>query len=119
MLQRHFAQGLESSPPARTACANSRTAGRQNRNDCAPSRKREPPSNVVHRILPPGAPWSVGLNQIPALLELIDERQIPVDIALTQGAATMSLRNVSVYYRRSAQSVKPAASSPDKKGQKE
>jgi hypothetical protein len=106
MLQRRFAQGLESSPPEMTAPADSRTTERRIRNDCAPSRKREAPSIAARRTLPPGTTWSVALNQIPALLELIDEQQIPVDISLTQGAATVSLHSASVYCRRCAQSVK-------------
>lgn len=54
----------------------------------------------IRRALSRGANWSVGLNQVPALLELIDEQQIPVDICLSHGSGTVSLRARSVYCRR-------------------
>lgn len=59
----------------------------------------------IRRALSQGANWAVSLSHIPSLLELIDEQQIPVDICLTRGTGTMSLRAESVYYRRCARSL--------------
>ncbi|AGA32305.1 hypothetical protein TVNIR_0604 [Thioalkalivibrio nitratireducens DSM 14787] len=60
----------------------------------------------IQRALTQGATWAVAIGQVPALLELIDEQQIPVDICLTQGTGTVSLRTEPVYCRRCAQSLK-------------
>jgi hypothetical protein len=72
----------------------------------APLRKRQEAVMDIQRALSQGANWVVAIHQIPALLELIDEQQIPVGICLTQGAGTVSLRTESVYCRRCAQSLK-------------
>jgi hypothetical protein len=60
----------------------------------------------IRRALSKGANWSVKLSQIPALLELIDEQQIPVDICLTHGTGRVALRAESVYCRRCGRHLK-------------
>lgn len=60
----------------------------------------------IRRALSEGANWSVALSEVPALLELIDEQQIPVDICLTHGTGRVLLRAESVYCRRSGGNFK-------------
>jgi hypothetical protein len=60
----------------------------------------------IRRALSRGANWSVALSEIPALLEFIDEQQIPVDICLTHGTGRVLLRAESVYCRRSGGNLK-------------
>jgi hypothetical protein len=53
----------------------------------------------IRRAISHGANWALSLGHVPALLELIDEQQIPVDIRLIQGAGTVSFRTGTVYCR--------------------
>jgi hypothetical protein len=59
----------------------------------------------IQRAISQGATWPIAMNQIPPLLELIDEQRIPVDICLTQGIGTVSLRAESVFCRRRLRSL--------------
>lgn len=59
----------------------------------------------IRRALSHGANWAVALSHIPALIELIDEQQIPVDICLVQGTGRVALRAESVHCRRRARSL--------------
>ena len=56
----------------------------------------------IRRAISYSASWTLALRHVPALLALIDEQQIPVDIQLTQGAGKVSLRAGTVYCRRCA-----------------
>lgn len=60
----------------------------------------------IRRALSQGANWSVALSEVPPLLELIDEQQIPVDICLTHSSGRVLLRAESVYCRRSGGNLK-------------
>jgi len=60
----------------------------------------------IRRALSHSVNWVVGLKQVPALLELIDEQQIPVDICLTQSTGRVMLRAESIYCRRSGHHLK-------------
>lgn len=59
----------------------------------------------IRRAISHGAKWALSLGHVPALLELIDEQQIPVDICLIQGTGAVSLRAGTVYCRRHARSL--------------
>jgi len=59
----------------------------------------------IRRAISHGANWALSLGHLPALLELIDEQQIPVDICLIQGTGTVSLRAGTVFCRRYARSL--------------
>jgi|GEM_PF-2149828 len=59
----------------------------------------------IRRAISHGANWALSLGHVPALLELIDEQRIPVDICLIQGTGTVSLRAGTVYCRRFARSL--------------
>lgn len=54
----------------------------------------------IQRAISQGANWSLKLSHVPALLALIDEQQIPVDIRLVQGANVVSRHTGTVYCRR-------------------
>ncbi len=60
----------------------------------------------IRRALSDGANWSVALSEVPAVLEVIEEQQIPVDICLTHGTGRVLLRADSVYCRRSGGNLK-------------
>jgi len=55
---------------------------------------------VIQRAISHGAHWALALDHIPALFELIDEQQIPVDICRLQGAGTVALHTGLVCCRR-------------------
>lgn len=54
----------------------------------------------IQRAVSQGTYWQLSLGQVPALLELIDDQQIPVDILLTQGASKVFLCAAKIFYRR-------------------
>jgi hypothetical protein len=59
----------------------------------------------IRRGLSGGATWAIAMSQVPPLLELIDEQRIPVDICLTQGTGSVTLRAESVFCRRCLRSL--------------
>lgn len=59
----------------------------------------------IRRAISQGANWALSLGHVPALLELIDEQQIPVDICLIQATGSVSFRAGTVYCRRHARTL--------------
>ncbi|MCA1789996.1 MAG: hypothetical protein LC667_09085, partial [Thioalkalivibrio sp.] len=39
----------------------------------------------IQRMITQGASWPVALDHLPALLDVVDEQEIPLDICLDQG----------------------------------
>lgn len=56
----------------------------------------------IRRAISQGANWILSLGHVPALLELIDEQQIPVAIRLVQGFSKVDLSTGTVFCRRQA-----------------
>jgi hypothetical protein len=56
----------------------------------------------IRRAVSQGANWVLSLGHVPALLEMIDEHQIPVEICLTQGTGAASFRANTLFCRRVA-----------------
>lgn len=59
----------------------------------------------IRRAVSQGATWVLSLGHVPALLEMIDEHQIPVEICLTQGTGAVSFRANTLFCRRVAHSL--------------
>ncbi|MGM0813364.1 MAG: hypothetical protein ACQEUC_11145 [Pseudomonadota bacterium] len=53
----------------------------------------------IHRFVSRGSAWPVATAQLPALLEVVDERQIPVEFSLDPGSGQVSVQAESVRYR--------------------
>lgn len=54
----------------------------------------------IRRVVSEGSSWLVTPAQLPALLEVIDERQIPVEFSLDPGTGRVSLRVEAAQCRR-------------------
>ena len=54
----------------------------------------------IRRVVSEGSSWLVAPAQLPALLEVIDERQIPVEFSLDPGSGRVSLRVEAAQCRR-------------------
>lgn len=59
----------------------------------------------IRRAVSHGANWGLALGHVPALLELIDEQRIPVDIRQLQDARMVLLSAGTVYCRSHASSL--------------
>jgi hypothetical protein len=55
---------------------------------------------AIQRMITHGASWPVALDHLPALLDVVDEQEIPLDICLDQGTGCVSLHAASVRCRR-------------------
>lgn len=53
----------------------------------------------IQRMITQGASWPVALDHLPALLDVVDERAIPLDICLDQGTGSVSLHTEPVRCR--------------------
>lgn len=53
----------------------------------------------IRRFVSTGLSWPVATAQLPALLEVVDERQIPVEFSLDPGTGRVSVQAESVRYR--------------------
>ncbi len=60
---------------------------------------------AVQRMITQGASWPVALDHLPALLDVVDEQEIPLDICLDQGTGRVSLHAASVRCRRRDRSL--------------
>ncbi len=53
----------------------------------------------IQRMITQGASWPVALDHLPALLDVVDDQAMPLDICLDQGTGSVSLHTEPVRCR--------------------